>query len=462
MTNLIENSNGNCYKTRQTTSSWSSKKYILLFLAVTIAAACAAGLSFINKPNSNTTGAVGYLEGEDLNKKLIETNEKCPEITELFSIGESYLGQEIKGIQFGSSSNFHNLKSNNFLNITTIGLIGNMHGNEATGRAILTWFISFLCDTKSTEFSQKLLQNTVITILPTINPDGFSDRLKIDVSDTEGSLSYWTRGRYAYDPTCTGSNCDNIDMNRDFPDASRAYHDNNSNAFNRKFYESDSFKNNYSQNSKSKESNLVRQFLKNNSLDFALNFHDGATVVSYPLDLAQSNIPTSGQYSKSPDDDIYIKLAKIYADQWPKVNTNCRNEFPSGITNGADWYSLAGGLQDYSYMVYGTLHMTIEVSCIKFPDENILSDVVEDNKNSLKTYLTNLAEQQFPKVYGFSLARVDELINFEKDGNTYFTYVLSGGRFNRILPENGAWNILDSNGAILGNVVVDGNTEVFV
>lgn len=41
--------------------------------------------------------------------------------------------------------------------------------------------------------------------------------------------------------------------------------------------------------------------------------------------------------------------------------------FPNGTTNGAGWYPLTGGAQDYSYVWAGTMEVTIEMSCCKYP-----------------------------------------------------------------------------------------------
>lgn len=436
----------------------TQKHYLMLLVAVTILVCGATSLSLTNKPDSN--GRIEYLNNDALNNKLSQTNGKCPEISEIFSIGTSFSGHDIQGIRFGSQ---RNLQNQDFKNLTKIGLIGNMHGNEATGREILAWLVSYLCNEKTTEFTQKLLQNTILTILPTINPDGFSKRQNVGVSDSYGVHTHWVEGRYARDPNCVGSasSCENIDMNRDFPDVGKAFHDNNEHAFNQQFFESDSFTNNYPQNSDSTETKSVKTFLKENPFDFALNFHDGATVVSYPLDSAKSQY-TQAAYSSSPDDEIYRKLAKTYAENWPDITNACTSEFPSGTTNGADWYSLTGGLQDYSYLVYGTLHMTIEVSCVKFPGENELGVVVQSNKEPVKAYLTDLAEERFPKVYGMAVHRVGEKITFLKGETSLFTYVSSDGSFKRVLPEKGEWRISGLNQEVLGDFVVDKNTEVFI
>lgn len=68
------------------------------------------------------------------------------------------------------------------------------------------------------------------------------------------------------------------------------------------------------------------------------NFHGGTVVASYPYD---SGSPRSCCIeSKSPDDQLFKHLARVYADNHPvmRLGDSCPTEiFPNGITNGAYW-----------------------------------------------------------------------------------------------------------------------------
>lgn len=49
----------------------------------------------------------------------------------------------------------------------------------------------------------------------------------------------------------------------------------------------------------------------------------------------------------TPDDAMFRALAMVYSKNHPAMRTghNCDEVFPDGITNGAHWYELNGGIQ---------------------------------------------------------------------------------------------------------------------
>lgn len=66
----------------------------------------------------------------------------------------------------------------------------------------------------------------------------------------------------------------------------------------------------------------------------------GAFVANYPWDGSSDG---GTHYSASPDDQTFIHLAKSYASLHAQMNVS--QEFEQGITNGAAWYPLWGGMQ---------------------------------------------------------------------------------------------------------------------
>lgn len=70
----------------------------------------------------------------------------------------------------------------------------------------------------------------------------------------------------------------------------------------------------------------------------------------------------------------------------------CKNSastpsFQNGITNGAAWYPLTGGMQDYNYVWFGCYEVTLEISCCKFPPAHELKKYWTDNQLSMVKFL---------------------------------------------------------------------------
>ena len=68
--------------------------------------------------------------------------------------------------------------------------------------------------------------------------------------------------------------------------------------------------------------------------------------------------------------------------------------FVGGISNGAHWYSLNGGMQDWNYLECGTLEITVEMGCNKYPPVSELLQDYLDHYLSLIDYIKN-ARQGF-------------------------------------------------------------------
>lgn len=78
-------------------------------------------------------------------------------------------------------------------------------------------------------------------------------------------------------------------------------------------------------------------------------------------------------------------MAHTYADAHPimRQGNSCNDSFTDGITNGAHWYELNGGMQDFNYAFSNCFELTIELSCCKFPPASSLPSEWQNNKRSL-------------------------------------------------------------------------------
>ena len=52
-----------------------------------------------------------------------------------------------------------------------------------------------------------------------------------------------------------------------------------------------------------------------------------------------------------------------------KLTFSCfvQPNFRNGVTNGANWYPITGGMKDFSYQYTGTMEVVVEVSDCKYP-----------------------------------------------------------------------------------------------
>lgn len=68
--------------------------------------------------------------------------------------------------------------------------------------------------------------------------------------------------------------------------------------------------------------------------------------------------------------------------------------FENGTVNGAKWYSVEGGMQDYNYVYTSCMEITLEISCCKYPKAEKLPEYWQENRDSLMKYM----EQVNPKM----------------------------------------------------------------
>jgi len=229
-------------------------------------------------------------------------------------------------------------------------LMGNIHGNEISGRQLLKKMVltmkDMMCNSKkySNQVMERythLLTEIDLTIIPSVNPDGFDQRLGYtdccdndeledhcistsrsawegkremrahdkkcrDFQNSKLTQKLWTVGRYAVN---TKTHEQNVDMNRDFPDATQIYFDDESALFDKSKINKTLTKagNNQHEYFQAKESRILQRLFEKESFDYTISYHDGAQVVSYGLDKAL------GRFGVEPKDiDLFKNLSENY------------------------------------------------------------------------------------------------------------------------------------------------------
>ncbi|XP_034150209.1 probable carboxypeptidase X1 [Esox lucius] len=284
--------------------------------------------------------------------------EDCPDITRIYSIGKSHMGLKMYVMEISDNPGKHELGEPEFR------YVAGMHGNEVLGRELLLNLMQYICQ----EYKQGdqrivwLVKETRIHLLPSMNPDGYEMAYK------KGSeLAGWALGRYSYE---------GIDMNHNFADLNKVMWD----AIEYDFQNNDKSKlishyipipEYYTSEDAfvsccSGESHTLGKFV------LSANLHGGELVVTYPFDRTVDWAPRDE--TSTPDNSFFRWLATVYAstnqamsnpDRRPCHNENfqCYNN----IINGANWHTVPGSMNDFTYLHTNCFDVTVELSCDKFP-----------------------------------------------------------------------------------------------
>nr|XP_031360503.1 probable carboxypeptidase X1 [Lonchura striata domestica] len=144
---------------------------------------------------------------QEMRKLMKRVSEECPDITRVYSIGQSSRGLRLYVMEISDNPGQHELGEPEFR------YVAGMHGNEVLGRELLLNLMEFLCR----EFRLgnprvvQLVTGTRIHLLPSMNPDGYETAYKLG-----SELVGWAMGRWTYE---------GIDLNHNFADLNTALWD---------------------------------------------------------------------------------------------------------------------------------------------------------------------------------------------------------------------------------------------
>lgn len=312
-----------------------------------------------------------YHNNEELHQYLFELSQKYPEITKLYSIGESVEGRKLWALEISENPGKHELLKPEFK------YVANMHGNEIVGREVLLHLARLLVenykqsyeepagDTTPTgpKFVKKLLKSTRVHILPTMNPDGYA---RSEPGCLYEKCSY--KGRL---------NANNINLNRNFP--------------------SKMFKNQIDAATQP-EVKAIIEWSRKEPFVLSANLHGGTINAAYPYFGALDKNATAA-YTPTTDEDLFKHLSKAYSKNHKTMSDGnicydiCRENqknitrFNEGIINGAEWYSYYGSMPDWLYDNTNCYEVQFELGCNMYPPANTLGQYWEYNKLALLNYM---------------------------------------------------------------------------
>ena len=313
-----------------------------------------------------------------------------PDKCEIITLGTLPSGRKIMIAHLNNGSGEGKPK---FLYTSTI------HGDETTGWIMMLRLIDYLLENPDVPEVQTVMNNIDLYIGPNTNPDG----------------TY-----HGGNNTVNGArreNANGIDMNRNYADPHGSDHPDG--------------------NPYAAETEWFMQFAQDNAFVMGGNYHGGAEVMNYPWD---------NTYTLHADDAWWQLVSHEYADLAHQVNSNYMSDYNNGITNGAQWYMIGGGRQDYMNGYAQCREVTIECSNTKLPSPNQLPTFWNYNKNSIFAYMTQC-------IYGIHGVVTDSItgepieatitINSHDDQYSTVESHLPVGDFHRPI-KGGTWTVIVS------------------
>ncbi|MBQ3709587.1 MAG: carboxypeptidase regulatory-like domain-containing protein [Bacteroidales bacterium] len=215
-----------------------------------------------------------------------------------------------------------------------------IHGDETTGWMLMLRLIDYILENPTLPECANVLENIDLYIGPNTNPDG---TFHGGNSTVNGATRY---------------NVNGVDMNRNYADPHGGPHPDG--------------------HEYQLETQWFMQFAQDNAFVMGANYHGGEEVMNYPWD---------NTYTLHADDAWYQLISHEYADLCHQVNSGYMTAYNNGVTNGAQWYMIGGGRQDYMNGYAQCREMTIECSNTKCPSGSQMPSFWNINKNSMFTFM---------------------------------------------------------------------------
>ncbi len=262
----------------------------------------------------------------DLQADLQAVAAAHPDICQLTSIGTSVQGRSLWIMKISDHVGIHEFEPE-FKFTSTI------HGDEPPGMEMCRRMIHYLTDNYGIDPTVTNLVNSAeLWFLPLSNPDGY-------VNGT----------RYNYH---------GVDLNRNFPDPITDPNDNPS--------------------GREPETQAHMYFGYAHTFILSANYHSGSLVLNLPWDC---------QYTLPPDNDLIWSIADGYSVLNPPMWNGDGGIGVHGVINGAQWYIVHGGMQDWCYNWRNEMDITAEIDQTKWPAYSAMDACWSDNRDAMLWYM---------------------------------------------------------------------------
>ena len=212
-----------------------------------------------------------------------------------------------------------------------------IHGDETTGWMLMLRWIDYLLENPTEPECANILNNIDLYVGPNTNPDG-----------TYHGGNNTVNGATRY-------NANGVNMNRNYADPHEGPHPDG---------------NPYQQ-----ETEWMMQLAQENNFVMGANYHGGAEVMNYPWD---------NTHTLHADDQWWQLISLEYVGLCRQVSSSYMTDtYSNGITNGAAWYMIGGGRQDYMNGYAQDREMTIECSSTKCPSASQMPNFWNINKDAI-------------------------------------------------------------------------------
>ncbi len=310
-----------------------------------------------------------------------------PELCDVFSIGTTNEGRELLVARITDNVS-QSEGEPEFLYTST------MHGDETTGYVLMLRYIDYLLNGYGTNARlTNLVDEIDIYINPLANPDG---------AYHGGNSSIYGAIRF---------NAMGVDLNRNYPDPEDGPHPDG--------------------NAWQTETVHFMNFAEEHNFVMSSNIHGGTEVCNYPWDTWST---------LAADNNWWVYVCREYADT---VHANApggyMTGYNNGITNGYQWYSIAGGRQDYMNYFHQCREFTLEISDVKLIPASQLPAHWNYNYKSFLNYMEQCLFGVRGKITdsatGDAITAEVFVLNHESDSSWVYSS-LPGGNYHRLLFES--------------------------